>query len=311
MILTVCPNTALDKILFIEKWTHGIPMRTNKMITCVGGKGLISSVVLSQMGIDNLALGFFQGKIAEELINLLKDYGVNLEIVWAGGTNRISYVIAEEASNIHTHIIAGEMDISSNQSKEFITKFITHLSSAESVVFAGTLPQSLPYDYYYTLIEIARKAKIPVLVDTQKQYMLEALKARPDIAKMNREEFGWTFSYEIDSIETLTRLAADVKKSCDINNLIITMGKDGILALTNQGSYIVKAPIQKPMNAAGAGDSVSAVIAWRLGLGDDWKSALLWSSAVSAATVLTLRSGDVSMHDVERIKKDVQIEQIG
>jgi 1-phosphofructokinase family hexose kinase len=311
MILTVCPNTALDKIFFIEKWTHGIPMRTNKTIACVGGKGLNSSVVLSQLEIESIALGFFQGKVGQELIDLLNDYGVNLDPVWVGGTNRISYVIAEELTNIHSHIIVGEVEITPKQSKEFIEKFTFHLSKADYIIFAGTLPQSLPDNFYYTMIEIANKRKIPVLIDTQKQYMLEAIKAKPNIVKMNWEEFGWTFSYEVKTLEALVIQAAEIKKSCDLENLIITLGKDGILALTNEGDFIAKAPVQKSVNAAGAGDSVSAVLAWRLIEGDNWKSALLWSGAVSAAAVLTPRTGDIHMEDVKRIMKDVQVDQIG
>ena len=51
-------------------------------------------------------------------------------------------------------------------------------------------------------------------------------------------------------------------------------------------------------------------LAWRLSLGEGWEKALLWAGAVSAATVLTQRTGDVRMEDVERIKPDVTIKKI-
>ncbi len=80
--------------------------------------------------------------------------------------------------------------------------------------------------------------------------------------------------------------------------------------MTMEGIFLVKAPEQKPVNAAGAGDSVSSTLAWRLSLGEDWKSALHWAGAVSAATVLTKRTGDVEMQDVDRIMPDVTVEKI-
>ena len=310
MILTVCPNTAIDKILFIEKWTHGLPMRTNKTITCVGGKGLNTSVVLSELGIETVALGFFEGKVGCELIDLLKDYGIIPEPVWVGGNNRVSYVIAEEDTNIHSHIIVGELEITTDQSQEFLKKFSKNIKKAKSIIFAGTLPHSLPDDYYCEMITLAHQAGVPMLIDSQKQFMLGALKAKPNIVKMNWEEFGWTFSYEVDTLENLIYFAKLVKADYKIKNLVITLAKDGILALTEQGNFISKAPVQKSVNAAGAGDSVSAVISWRLLEGDDWKTALIWSSAVSAATVLTPRTGDVCKNDVARIMEEVQISQI-
>lgn len=310
MILTVCPNTALDKILFIEKWTHGSPMRTNKMTTCVGGKGLNSSVVLSQLGVETVALGFFEGKVGSELVDLLKDYHIVPEPVWVGGNNRISYVIAEEHTNIHSHIIVGELEITPTQTREFISKFSERLSEAKFLIFAGTLPRSLPDDFYCEMIHLAHQAGVPLLIDSQKQYMVQALKAKPDIVKMNWEEFGWTFSYDVGTLEALIQCAKEVKNKNGIEHFVITLAKDGILALTGQGNFLAKAPVQKSVNASGAGDSVSAVIAWRLVLGDDWKNALLWSSAVSAATVLTPRTGDVCLDDVNRILKEVQVIQI-
>ena len=310
MILTVCANTALDKIFFIKRWTPGIPMRTNKMATCVGGKGLDSSVVLSQLGVETVGLGFFAGKTGEELVEILKEYGIVPEPVWVGGTNRIAHIITETETNIHSHVIVGEVQINEKQKAEFIEKFSRRVQEAKWIIFAGSLPPSLHDDFYIELIRIAKSAGVPTLIDSQREYILEAIKAQPDIVKMNWEEFDWTFSCETHELDALIRKAREIKQQKTIKNLIITLAKDGILALTEGGDFLTKAPIQKTVNAAGAGDSVSSTLAWRLSLGEDWKSALLWAGAVSAATVLTQRTGDVRMEDVERIKPDVFIKEI-
>lgn len=310
MILTVCPNTALDKIYFIKRWTPGIPMRTNEMATCVGGKGLDSSVVLRQLGVETVGLGFFAGKIGEELVEILKDYGIIPEPVWAGGINRIAHVIAETETNIHSHVIVGEIEISEEQKTEFVKKFSDRIHEADWVIIAGSLPPSLKEDFYYDLIKIAKAAGVPSLIDSQRRFMLEAIKAKPEIVKMNWEEFDWTFSKNTPDLETLISQAREIKQQNEIENLILTLSKDGILALTESGNFLVKAPIQKPVNAAGAGDSVSSTIAWRLSQGDNWKESLRWAGAVSAAAVLTQRTGDVRMEDVYRIMPDVEIKEI-
>ncbi len=310
MILTVCANTALDKIIFIKRWTPGIPMRTNKMTTCVGGKGLDSSVVLSQLGVETVGLGFFAGKTGEELIEILKDYGIIPEPVWVGGSNRIAHIITETETNIHSHVIVGEVQINEKQKVEFVEKFSQRVKEAKWVIFAGSLPPSLNDDFYIELIRIAKAAGVPTLIDSQRQYILEAIKAQPDIVKMNREELEWTFSCETPDQDILIRKAREIKQQNAIKNLVITLAKDGILALTESGDFLAKAPVQVPVNAAGAGDSVSSTLAWRLSLGEDWKIALMWAAAVSAATVLTQRTGDIRMEDVERLKPDVTVKEI-
>ena len=45
----------------------------------------------------------------------------------------------------------------------------------------------------------------------------------------------------------------------------------------------------------------------RLSIGEDWKSALKWASAVSAAAVLTKRTGDIHLEDVNKVIKEVKI----
>ena len=310
MFLTVCPNTAIDKIIFIKEWTPGIPMRTNHVAICVGGKGLNSAVVLRHLGAVTVGMGFFAGKTGEELVELVKEYGIIPEPVWVGGTNRIAHVIADEKTNIHSHVITGEVVVSAQQEQEFINKFRSHVKKAEWVIMGGTIPSSLNDDFYYRLITIAKEAGVPTLVDSQKQFIVNAIKARPDIVKMNWEEFEWTFNKKAETIETLIPLAKELRQRHEIKNLVMTLGKCGILAFTTEGNYLAKAPQQIPVNAAGAGDSVSAAIVYRLTKGDNWEAALRWSGAIGAAAVLTERTGDIVMEDVERIFREVNIEKI-
>lgn len=310
MILTVCPNTAVDKIFRIKEWTPGIPMRTNQWAVCVGGKGLNSSVVLSQLGVETVGLGFFAGKTGEELVEILKEYGIIPEPVWVGGTNRIAHIIAEEKTQIHSHVIVGEVEVNELQKREFVQKFSNWVPKAQWVIFAGSLPPTVNNDFYIELIEIAKKAGVPSLIDSQKEYIIEAIKARPDIVKLNREEFEWTFNRKVGDLDDLIRQAREIKVEKEIKSFVITMAKDGMLAFTPEGDYLTKSPIQKPVNAAGAGDSVSSALAWRFSLGEKWETALRWAGAVSAATVLTERTGDVVMDDVNRIITDVTVTRL-
>jgi 1-phosphofructokinase family hexose kinase len=310
MILTACPNTALDKVYFIKKWTPGRPMRTNKTITSVGGKGLDSSVVLRQLGVSTTAIGFFAGSVGQELVTLLAEYSIISVPIWVGGTTRTAHVIAEEEPNIHTHIIVGEIEINNDQKQVFLKKFSENLTNADWVILAGSVPPSINDDFYADLIKLAKKQNVPVLIDSQKAYIIKAIAAEPAVAKMNWEEFEWTFNKPSDSIETLYENAKYIRSEYRIKNMVLTLSKEGILALTTEGDYLAKAPLQIPVNAAGAGDAVSSTLVWRLYLGESWKESLRWASAVSAAAVLTKRTGDVNMQDVYRILPEVVVQEL-
>ena len=310
MILTVCPNPALDRIIFIEKWISGTPMRTNRIVDCVGGKGLNSSVALRHLGVETIGMGFFAGQTGRNLITLLEDYGIQPVPIWVDGETRISHVIAETETLIHSHVITGDVFISPSQEKEFFKKFKIYIKKAKWVIFGGSLPDSLPDDFYVEMIDYSNKLGIPSLLDSQKKYLVEGIEALPDIVKMNREEFEWTFNQKADSQEMLIEQAKDLRSSMKIKNLVMTLSKDGLLAFTTEGDFFATAPLQMPINAAGAGDSVSSALVWKLSNGESWESAIKWASAVSSASVLTERTADFDMQIVEKIYPQVKIERI-
>jgi 1-phosphofructokinase family hexose kinase len=310
MFLSVCPNTALDKILFIDEWVAGTPMRTDRIVNCVGGKGLNSAVVLSHLGVETKSIGFFAGSVGRELIDLVEGYGISVVPIWVGGTTRVAHVIADKKTKIHSHVIAGRMDVSAEQAQLFTDQFSSLIEQAESVIFAGSVPKSMDPGFYNHLIKLTKEKGLPTLVDAQNEVMREAIQAKPDIVKMNWEEFRWTFNKKSENLEDLVVEAESFHAEQDIQNLVITMSKEGILAVTEEGTYLAKAPLQKPLNAAGAGDAVSSALAVRLHAGDTWEKAMRFASAVSAAAVLTERTGDVLMEDAGRILPDVEIRKI-
>jgi len=310
MILSVCPHTALDRVMIIDEWIPGTPMRTERLINCVGGKGLDSAVVLNQLEVDTLAMGFIAGKVGRELLELLEEYGIRMDPIWVDGSNRVAHVIAERKKNIHNHVIAGKVLINEEQEQEFIDKYRRHLEETDFVIIAGSIPPVMCQDFSARLVRFAKEANVPILVDSQKQAMIEVVKEKPDIVKMNWEEFEWTFNLKAEDLKTLTNLAKEFYREHQLENLVLTLSKEGILSVTPQGTFLTKAPFQKPRNAAGAGDAVSSALVWRLSEGDDWLSAMKWAGAVSAACVLTERTGDVHKEDVMRILPQVTIEEL-
>jgi len=168
----------------------------------------------------------------------------------------------------------------------------------------------MPRDFYRTVTNLAHQAGIPTLIDCPGEPMFQALPEKPDNVKMNRCELSQTFGVAACS---LAELAAQAQRLCrreDLPALVVTCGEEGILAITGQGSYRAIAPSEEEVNAAGAGDAVSAALAWRRSLGETWQQALRWAAAASAAVVLTEGMADCRLSDVERIFTLVEVREI-
>ena len=310
MILTVTPNTALDRILFIDEWTTGSPMRTRKVVTSVGGKGLDSSVVLRHLGVETVGLCFVAGKVGQELLDLVNSYGIISDPIWVNGDTRIAHVICELKHHRHSHVIAGELIVTDQNVTEFLNRFQQLVTQAVWVICAGTIPSGMNSNFYGKIIEIANQAGVPTLIDSSKDFILQALPYKPSIIKMNWEEFEWTFQQEADDIPQLVQQAQQVYNEKFLNALVLTLGIQGILAFSKEGFFLVTPPTQQAINAAGAGDAVSSALVWRLSLGDTWEQALRWGAATSASVVLTEGTADCHMEDILRILPEVVVNRI-
>ena len=76
MIYTVTFNPSLDYIVSVDDFQLGRTNRTTKEQILAGGKGINVSTVLSNLGIQNIALGFVAGFTGRELETMAKEQGL-------------------------------------------------------------------------------------------------------------------------------------------------------------------------------------------------------------------------------------------
>lgn len=310
MILTVTPHSALDKVLFIDKFTPGSVHRTDNVVYSVGGKGLDSSVTLRCLGVDTVGLVFVAADTGKKLIELVEGFGIIPEPVWVDGETRVAHVISETQVGRHSHVISGKLLINQEQLNEFYSRFSILARPATYVICAGSGPPVITPAVYREITEIAHQNKIPVLIDSSGKMITEALPANPDIIKMNWDEFEVTFNRKALTLDDLKVQALEVYKNLQIKSLVLTCGADGIISYSPEGAFHTIVPKLKAVNAAGAGDAVSSALAWRFSESDNWHDALKWAGATSAAVVLTSGTAECRLEDVHRLLPQIQIEKI-
>jgi 1-phosphofructokinase family hexose kinase len=301
MILTVTANSALDRVIFIEEFRPTTVMRPSRVLECPGGKGLDTSVALQGLGVPNLALALVAGSRGERLREVLNQRAMSYELVWAEGETRIAHVIVESLYHRHTHIITSGFRVSGVAWDRFLEIYSRNAARAEWVVVAGSLAEGAPAEGYHILTTISHQANVPILIDCPGGSIVRALPAKPTVVKMNRREFGETFDVQFSSLPTFALEVSRLRRQRDLASIVITLGSEGVLAVTDEGSFLAMSPLQEEVNAAGAGDGVSAALAWRLSLRDPWPQALRWAAATGAAVVLTEGTAECHLQDVLRI----------
>lgn len=255
MIYTVTFNPALDYILELDKLEVGKIQKAKSELILPGGKGINVSIVLTNLEIGNVALGYKAGFVGEEIERLLKNSKVETDFIKIENSN--SRINVKISSNEETAINANGPIITENKISELLEK-LKKLKENDFLVLSGSIPKSLKDDIYERICSIVIEKNVKIVVDATKNLLVQSLKYNPFLIKPNNEELGEIFGVDIDTIEDAYLYGRKLKEM-GAKNVLVSMGKIGaVLIDENDNEYFVKSPEGKRVNTVGAGDSMVA-----------------------------------------------------
>lgn len=255
MIYTVTFNPALDYILELDKLEIGKIQKSKTELILPGGKGINVSTVLTNLEVENIALGYKAGFVGAEIERLLKNMNVKTDFIDLGeGNSRINVKISgEEETAINTN----GPKISENKILELLDKLKT-LNENDYLVLSGSIPSSIKDDIYEKICSIVKKQNVKIVVDATKNLLVQALKYNPFLIKPNNEELGEIFGVEIHTKEDAYVYGKKLKEM-GAKNVLVSMGKTGAALIDEAGQeYFLKSPEGKRVNTVGSGDSMVA-----------------------------------------------------
>ena len=255
MIYTVTFNPALDYIVRLDSFAAGVINRVNYEQVLGGGKGINVSIVLGNMGIKSTALGFLAGFTGEEIKRQLEGFGVAHDFVQLD--NGFSRINVKVKADKETEINGQGPKISEAAQAELFAK-LDKLVEGDTLVLAGSIPNTLPDDIYERIMERLDGKGIRVVVDAEKGLLLKVLKYHPFLIKPNNHELGDMFGVKLTTDEEIVTYAKKLQEQ-GARNVLISMAGDGAILLTEDGRHFKSpAPKGKLVNSVGAGDSMVA-----------------------------------------------------
>jgi tagatose 6-phosphate kinase len=299
MILVVSLNPALDV-------THHVPgvdwsgvNRPEQVAAVPGGKGLNVARTLRALGSDVLVAGLAGGVTGETVRAGLADAGVAGRFVRIAGETRRTFAVVDLVSRDTALFNEPGPAVSAGEYHEFLVMYENALARCDAVVLSGSLPPGLPPDTYAGLAARAAAARVPVVLDAGGPALLHGASAGPAIAKPNLAELAAAVRRPLSGRAAAARAAGELRDA-GAGAVVVSLGSDGLLAVTGDGTWHAVPPGRVAGNPTGAGDAVAAALALGLVLGRPWAERLRHAAALGTAAVAAPAAGQFAAADYER-----------
>lgn len=291
MIYTVTFNPAIDYVLWLDRLRPGKTNRAVGEVYAPGGKGINVSVVLKNLGIPSVALGFAAGFTGDTICTMLEARGIASDFIRIPGLSRVNVKIK---ADVETEINGRGPDVPEEAFAQLVQK-LSRIPAGSVLVLAGSVPPSMPDNTYSRLLRALGRQDIRIVVDAAGELLLDALPFRPWLIKPNREELDETFGRHMRSTDEAFDHARELQKM-GARNVIVSLGSRGAMMAAESGSYYQAAFEGKVIDTVGAGDSMVAgfIAARERGLAD----AEALRMAVAAGSASAFRQGLAEWADI-------------
>lgn len=255
MIYTVTFNPSLDYIVSVQNFALGKTNRTATERLLPGGKGINVSTVLWNLGIPSTALGFIAGFTGDEIQRKITEIGFACNFISVPrGFSRINVKLKDFDG---TEINGKGPELTDEEVTKLFAQ-LDRLQSGDTLVLAGSIPESLPDSIYRDIMKRLVDRNILFVVDATRELLLNVLEFHPFLIKPNHHELGEIFHATITSREEVLPYAQKLQEM-GARNVLLSMSSQGAVLLSETGEhYMLPAPTGKLVNAVGAGDSMVA-----------------------------------------------------
>ena len=270
MIYTVTFNPSLDYIVAVEDFTSGTINRTVDEKIFPGGKGINVSMVLKNLGVESVVLGFLAGFTGDSIRQMLEEKGVAADFIPVDGMSRINVKLrsvrqdADSTDQYERMTVKEETEINGRgpvitaSAIETLYEKLDRLKADDILILAGSIPGTMPATIYMDIMQRLQGKGARVVVDATKELLKNVLPYQPFLIKPNHHELGELFGVELADKAEVICYAGKLQEQ-GARNVLVSMAGDGAVLIAEDGSvHQSKAPEGVVKNSVGAGDSMVA-----------------------------------------------------
>jgi 1-phosphofructokinase family hexose kinase len=309
VIVTVTLNAAFDRTLTVPNFQSGVRNRASDALSLAGGKGVNIARTLKRLGEPVIATGLAGGRTGTSIIEGLTSEGILNDFVRIRRESRTSTAVIDP-NGAQTEIIEYGPGVDDDELEMLMEKISYLARGADIFVLAGSLPPSVPDDFYARVIREI-KGQVVTALDAQGPPLRLGLDAHPDLVSPNAREAEEIAGYELNddsdlagAAETITGLGAHSAIVHQADGCIARLREPSVKGTSTFRAYLAE---REAASTVGSGDALIAGYLAGLGSGDAPEARLALAVACGAANTLSPGAGVFDRADVDALRRQVQV----
>jgi 6-phosphofructokinase 2 len=305
MIVTITMNPAVDKSTTVNKLMAEKKMRCSEMITEAGGGGINVSKALKELGGESLAIfpsGGINGQLIEKYLQAL---AINYKTIPIENETRENIVVRENDTNLQYRFVMPGASLTEKEARSCL-QIVQQLQPApDYIVASGSLPPGLPENFFACLAKTAKQLKARFILDTSGKPLQLAAREGVYLLKPNLSELCALAGVNYLQLNEVNDAALSVLKQGQCEVMVVSMGPEGALLVTNNRCEQVQAPAVKKQSTVGAGDSMVAGMVFMLSRGRPLLETVRFGVACGTAATMNPGTQLFKREDVYRLYNQI------
>ena len=286
-IITLTVNPTIDKSTTVSGIKPNSKLRCTKPVYEAGGGGINVSRVLHKLGGNSLCMYMAGGATGKHLQDMLVDLELLQQVIPIAGRVRENLSVTDTINNQQYRFGMPGPKISEREWKNTLGQLDSVLSAGDVLVASGSLCPGMPIDFYAQVSKIAQNKKVKVILDTSGDALLKGAQAGVYLLKPNLGELAKLCGVKTISFLELESVAKTFLKNNPCEVLVVSIGAQGAIMITNEIVEYIAAPIVFQKSTIGAGDSMVAGMVYSLAKGKSLSEMAKYGVACGTAATMT------------------------
>ncbi len=300
MIHLITLNPAIDHFINADEMTMGKTNYVSSDYIVFGGKAINVAHVLNELDVHCRLI-----TTTDKIYN---------EFITESLTGIDQYLIEVDTMRINTKLNIEGTITELNSRGESLAKYYdkfryyieNYVQQDDYVLVAGN-PHPDDYNFMIELCEMTKAITNNLIIDTSKITLADLEKIKPLLIKPNDEEIASLLMLDHVDIDTLNN-AANTLIAKGINQVAITLGKDGSIFVKQNEKYQIPVLKDVVVNTVGAGDSFVAGMIYGLSKNLETTEQLKYATACASATAFS--EGLAKREKIERYYNQVIVNEL-